>query len=35
MSISARASSVDFDDDQMWVRLDDGRTLGAEVGDSV
>ncbi|MEI5686442.1 DUF2442 domain-containing protein [Sphingomonas kyungheensis] len=28
MSISVRATSVEFDDDQMWVRLDDGRTLG-------
>jgi hypothetical protein len=28
MSISVRATSVDFDEDQMWVRLDDGRTLG-------
>jgi Protein of unknown function (DUF2442) len=23
-----RATSVRFDDDQMWVELDDGRTLG-------
>lgn len=28
MTISPQAVSVDFDDDQMWVRLDDGRTLG-------
>ena len=28
MSISVRAQSVEFDADQMWVRLDDGRTLG-------
>ncbi|TPG10001.1 DUF2442 domain-containing protein [Sphingomonas oligophenolica] len=28
MSISVRATSVEFDEDQMWVRLDDGRTLG-------
>jgi hypothetical protein len=28
MTISARALSVDFDDDQMWVRLEDGRTVG-------
>ena len=28
MTISARAMSVDFDDDQMWVRLEDGRVLG-------
>ena len=28
MSISPRAVDVVFDDDQMWVRLDDGRTLG-------
>ena len=28
MTISARAISVDFDDDQMWVHLEDGRTLG-------
>jgi hypothetical protein len=28
MSISVRATSVRFDDDQMWVELDDGRTLG-------
>jgi hypothetical protein len=25
---SARASDVRFDADQMWVELDDGRTLG-------
>ena len=28
MTISARAVSVDFDEDQMWVRLEDGRILG-------
>ncbi len=28
MITSPRAKSVDFDDDQMWVRLEDGRTLG-------
>ncbi len=28
MSISVRATGVEFDQDQMWVRLDDGRTLG-------
>lgn len=28
MTSSPRAMSVDFDDDQMWVRLEDGRTLG-------
>ena len=28
MSISPRAVKVSFDEDQMWVRLDDGRTLG-------
>ena len=28
MTISPRAVSVHFDDDQMWVRLEDGRTLG-------
>lgn len=28
MTISARATSVRFDDAQMWVELDDGRTLG-------
>ena len=28
MSTSPEAVSVDFDDDQMWVHLDDGRTLG-------
>ncbi|SMF61740.1 DUF2442 domain-containing protein [Allosphingosinicella indica] len=28
MSISARATEVRFDEDQMWVALDDGRTLG-------
>ena len=28
MSISARALSVTFDEDQMWVRLEDGRTIG-------
>lgn len=26
--MSARLSSVRFDADQMWVELDDGRTLG-------
>ena len=28
MSTLVRASSVRFDDDQMWVELDDARTLG-------
>jgi Protein of unknown function (DUF2442) len=28
MDILIRATSVRFDDDQMWVELDDGRTLG-------
>lgn len=28
MSFSPRPVGVDFDDDQMWVRLEDGRTLG-------
>ena len=28
MSTSVRATGVRFDDDQMWVELDDGRTLG-------
>ncbi len=28
MSISASPVSVRFDDDSMWVELDDGRTLG-------
>lgn len=28
MSILVRATSVRFDDDQMWVELDDARTLG-------
>jgi hypothetical protein len=28
MTISARATEVRFDDDVMWVDLDDGRTLG-------
>lgn len=28
MNTSARAISVRFDDDQMWVALDDARTLG-------
>lgn len=28
MSISPQAVKVDFDEDQMWVRLEDGRTLG-------
>jgi len=28
MSISARATGVRFDQHQMWVDLDDGRTLG-------
>ena len=31
MTISPRAVSVDFDDDQMWVRLEDGRTLGIPI----
>ena len=28
MTISPRASQVRFDDAQMWVELDDGRTIG-------
>jgi len=28
MTTSARPVSVRFDDDSMWVELDDGRTLG-------
>lgn len=28
MSISVRATEVRFDDAQMWVELEDGRTLG-------
>jgi hypothetical protein len=28
MDILIRATSVRFDDDQMWVELEDGRTLG-------
>jgi hypothetical protein len=28
MTISPRASAVRFDEAQMWVELDDGRTLG-------
>ena len=28
MSTSVRATAVRFDEDQMWVELDDGRTLG-------
>jgi hypothetical protein len=28
MTISARAIKVHFDDAQMWVELEDGRTLG-------
>jgi Protein of unknown function (DUF2442) len=28
MSTSVRATNVRFDDAQMWVELDDGRTLG-------
>jgi hypothetical protein len=28
MTISPRATAVRFDDDQMWVELEDGRTLG-------
>ncbi len=28
MTISARALIVTFDEDQMWVRLEDGRTIG-------
>jgi hypothetical protein len=28
MATSVKATAVRFDDDQMWVDLDDGRTLG-------
>lgn len=28
MSTSAQANKVEFDEDQMWVHLDDGRTIG-------
>ena len=28
MSISVQATKVTFDENQMWVDLDDGRTLG-------
>ncbi|WP_375271787.1 DUF2442 domain-containing protein [Sphingomonas sp.] len=28
MNISVRATEVTFDTDQMWVCLDDGRTIG-------
>lgn len=28
MDTLIRATSVRFDDDQMWIELDDGRTLG-------
>ncbi|WP_298091099.1 DUF2442 domain-containing protein [uncultured Sphingomonas sp.] len=28
MTISPRALDVSFDEDQMWVKLEDGRTLG-------
>lgn len=28
MSTSVSATKVDFDEDQMWVHLDDGRTVG-------
>ncbi len=28
MSISVQATDVSFDDDRMWVQLDDGRTIG-------
>lgn len=28
MNISVLATEVAFDEDQMWVRLDDGRTIG-------
>ncbi|WP_375287006.1 DUF2442 domain-containing protein [Sphingomonas sp.] len=28
MSTSVEATKVEFDDDQMWVHLDDGRTIG-------
>jgi Protein of unknown function (DUF2442) len=28
VSTSVRATKVSFDDHQMWVELDDGRTLG-------
>jgi Protein of unknown function (DUF2442) len=28
MNISVSAKEVRFDEDQMWVELDDGRTLG-------
>ena len=27
MSISVQATKVEFDDDQMWVHLDDGRIM--------
>jgi hypothetical protein len=28
MSTSVRATKIEFDDDQMWVQLEDGRTVG-------
>ena len=28
MSISPEATKVEFDDNRMWVHLDDGRTIG-------
>ncbi|HEX2764407.1 MAG TPA: DUF2442 domain-containing protein [Allosphingosinicella sp.] len=28
MSISVQATKVEFDDNQMWVHLDDGRVMG-------
>ena len=28
MNISVQATKVDFDQDRMWVELDDGRTIG-------
>ena len=31
MTISVRATKVDFDDDQMWVRLEDGRSVGVPI----
>ena len=31
MNISVRATSVKFDDDLMWVGLDDGRAIGVPI----
>jgi hypothetical protein len=32
MSTLVQATKVDFDEDQMWVHLDDGRVFGVPLG---